>query len=198
MFIELADHLRCPAEHVEAYLVLLPGRVEDRSVVSGHLGCPICGWGVGFEGGAVDFGGGRPATGETRWTAPAVQALLGISGPGGYVALVGTAAGLAPTLAPLLPGVRLVAVNPPADLSPDAPASVLRGGRMPLKRACLRGAVLGEEACADRVWLRDALASVLPGLRILGEGEPPEMAGLEVLASAAGTWLGLVKKAKPV
>ena len=43
MFIELTDHLRCPAEHEESYLVLLPERMEDRSVREGRLGCPLCG-----------------------------------------------------------------------------------------------------------------------------------------------------------
>ena len=42
MFIELTDHLRCPAEHDEAFLVLLPELIEGRSVRKGTLGCPIC------------------------------------------------------------------------------------------------------------------------------------------------------------
>ena len=43
MFIELTDHLRCPRDHPEAYLVLLPDEVSGRGVRSGQLGCPICG-----------------------------------------------------------------------------------------------------------------------------------------------------------
>ena len=43
MFIELTDHLRCPNEHEESFLVLLPGTMEGRSVRTGDLGCPVCG-----------------------------------------------------------------------------------------------------------------------------------------------------------
>jgi hypothetical protein len=41
MFIELTDHLRCPADHAESYLVLLPEEMRERSVRTGRLGCPV-------------------------------------------------------------------------------------------------------------------------------------------------------------
>ena len=44
MFIELTDHLRCPADHEEAFLVLLPDQMDGRAVRGGALGCPVCGW----------------------------------------------------------------------------------------------------------------------------------------------------------
>ena len=40
MFIELTDHLRCPADHEESYLVLLPDRMEGRSVRERAAGLP--------------------------------------------------------------------------------------------------------------------------------------------------------------
>src|SRR2546421_743598 len=58
MFIELTDHLRCPADHEEQFLVLLPDRMEGRSVLSGELGCPVCGRVVRVEEGVADFGAG--------------------------------------------------------------------------------------------------------------------------------------------
>ena len=93
MFIELTDHLRCPVDHEEAYLVLLPDVVERRDVRSGKLGCPICNWEATFSDGIVDFGGGQAAMIPTTLTAEAVRTFLGVSGPGGYVALVGGPAG---------------------------------------------------------------------------------------------------------
>jgi uncharacterized protein YbaR (Trm112 family) len=60
MFIELTDHLRCPAEHEESYLVLLPDRMEARSVRSGRLGCPACGRTYAVEEGVLDLGGTSP------------------------------------------------------------------------------------------------------------------------------------------
>lgn len=188
MFIELTDHLRCPEDHEEAYLVLLPGRMEGRDVVSGELGCPICGRTVEFDRGIVDFGGDARAGGETSLTAAAAHALLGVSGPGGYVALLGGATTLVPELAPLLSGVHLVAVNPPAVLPPGYPASALRAPRLPLKAACLRGAILGNELSAP--WVQDAVRATLTGLRVVGEGDLPTLEGLDVLAEAGGVWVG--------
>src|SRR5438128_417393 len=99
MFIELTDHLRCPADHEEQFLVLLPDRMEGRSVLSGELGCPVCGRVVRVEEGVADFGAGTPGTGDTSLTGEAVPALLGVTGPGGYVALVGSAARLGDAVA---------------------------------------------------------------------------------------------------
>ena len=42
VFIELTDLLRCPEPHEEQFLVLLPDQMQDRSVRSGKLGCPVC------------------------------------------------------------------------------------------------------------------------------------------------------------
>ena len=44
MFIELTDHLRCPGDHDEAYLVLLPDSVVQRSVQSGELRFGVREW----------------------------------------------------------------------------------------------------------------------------------------------------------
>jgi hypothetical protein len=190
MFIELTDHLRCPVGHEEAYLVLLPDRVTGRDVVAGHLGCPVCGWSVDFSDGAVDFGGGVASNVETALSPDAVQVFLGLGGPGGYAALVGGAtrvlsAGLDP-----LPGVRLVAVNPPPDFATDNPASVLRGATLPLKTSSMRGVVLGRDVSSDTRWVREAVRVVLPGLRVVGEGSAPDLQELELLAAGGGAWVG--------
>jgi hypothetical protein len=138
--------------------------------------------------GIVEFGGGEPAGESLSLTPEAAHAFLGLSGPGGYVALVGAAGLLAPELEPLLPGVRLVAINPPAGLPAAFPASVLRAPRFPLKRACLRGVILGPSLGVP--WVRDAVQATLPGLRVVGHGDPPPVDELEVVAEAQGVWVG--------
>src|ERR1041384_8293219 len=112
MHIELTDHLRCPREHAEAFLVLLPDRTEHRQVIAGHLGCPVCGWGVAWTDGIPDFGDAWPSEGTPPFDAAAANAFLGLDGPGGWVALAGNAGTLAPGLGEILPGVAFVAVNP--------------------------------------------------------------------------------------
>jgi hypothetical protein len=188
MFIELTDLLRCTADHPESYLVLLPGDMEGRHVVTGDLGCPVCGRVVRLVDGVADFGGGVPSDGRTALTAEALAAFLGITGPGGYLALWGGVTSLAEELGPLLPDVGLVLINPPAHRASGLAAGILRAGRHPLKQSCLRGAVLGLDVVHDPDQVAQAAGSVLPGLRVVGEsGTPP--AGLEVLGQTRECWV---------
>lgn len=192
MFIELTDHLRCPADHEESFLVLLPDRIEGRSVLSGELGCPVCGRTFELRDGILDTGGdaanARP--GDTALDAEALHTLVGLGGPGGYLVLLGSVASLWEGVRKLNPGVALVAINPGADVA-DAPGiSVLRGGNIPLKARTVRGVVLGRPYADDPAWIREAARVVLPGLRIVGEGRVPEGGIVELMASAGGVWVG--------
>jgi hypothetical protein len=189
MFIELTDHLRCTEQHAEQFLVLLPGAMEGRRVVGGELGCPVCGKVVVLAEGVADFGGGTPSAGAGALSAEAIAAFLGLSGPGGWVALVGNVSVHAGALAERLPGVRLVLVNPPSGTPDSLEASVLRARRLPLKQGSMRGAVVGGDFGCDPAWVADAAGAVLGGLRMVVEGgEPPR--GVELLARAEGCWVG--------
>ncbi len=187
MFIELTDHLCCPASHAEAFLVLLPVRTDVRRVVVGQLGCPVCGWGVSWSGGIPDFGGGNRSASEPPFDADAAHAMLGLDGPGGWVALAGEAGALAHELSELLPGVHVVAVNPPPAVEATGDVSIVTGGRWPLKARSMRGVVIGRDAVA----MRDAaVASALPGLRVVGAGSPPDARpGVELLAATTDHWV---------
>jgi hypothetical protein len=190
MFIELTDHLRCPADHNESFLVLLPSEMDGRLVRAGVLGCPICHRETAVADGIADFGGAPPAPAATSLAPEAAHALLGLDGPGGYVALVGGAGALAAGLAALLPGVRFVLVNPPAGAVASDSASVLRAARLPIKAAAMRGAVITADHARDPAWREATLGCVLPGLRVLVEGEATDGAGVRVLAEAGGWWVG--------
>ena len=191
MFIELTDHLRCPADHAEQYLVLLPDRIVERSVIAGRLGCPVCGRTWAVAEGVAELGGPPPAPPSGAALDPAaMHVLLGLSGPGGYAALVGSAAEVWRGLTAELKGVGLVAVNPPAGVADAAPLlSVVRAPLIPLKARSLRGVVLGGEVSDDLHWVREAARVTLPGLRVVGRGPEPELPELELLASAEGHWV---------
>lgn len=187
MFIELTDHLRCPAAHAEAFLVLLPERTEARRVVAGQLGCPICGWGVAWSDGVPDFGDGTRSSSEPPFDADAARAMLGLDGPGGWVALAGEAGALAHELAALLPGLHVVAVNPPPSVVAAGEVSIVMSATWPLKVHSMRGVVIGRDADT----IRDAaIASALPGLRVVGAGATPSgRPDVELLAAAADHWV---------
>jgi len=190
MFIELTDILRCPADHEENVLVLLPDGVSDRQVQAGHLGCMECGLVYPVREGVAEFG---PVSTEVRrserLTGPAMAALLGLGGPGGYVALVGGAGEGWPGFAAAIDGVHVVAVNPPPDLPSGRGVSVVRGGSIPVKSRHLRGVVLGPGFASDPAWVAEAVRALLPGLHLVGEGATPSAPELEVLASADGVWV---------
>ena len=191
MFIELTDHLRCPADHEEAFLVLLPDQVDGRSVKAGTLGCPVCDRRFSLRDGVFDAGDAPPPpAGATRLTPAALTPLVGLNGPGGYLALVGPPAAGWREVSALIPGVGLVAVNPPDGVA-DAPGvSVIRAGRLPLKTHSMRGVVLGTPFGSDQAWVREASRVLLPGLRAVGEGADPPSDQIELMASAAGVWVG--------
>jgi uncharacterized protein YbaR (Trm112 family) len=195
MFIELTDHLRCPADHDEQYLVLLPDHLEGRQVIEGQLGCPVCGRTFVLREGVLDLGGAGPM-GEsvTALSADALTALAGVNGPGGYLVLVGSPADQWRAVAGLLPGVALVAVNPAAATRDEPGISVLRAGRLPIKSRSMRGVVLGAGYAADEGWVRDAARVVLPGLRVVGEGEAPPSEVIDLMASAGGVWVGTPRR----
>jgi uncharacterized protein YbaR (Trm112 family) len=193
MFIELTDHLRCPENHDESFLVLLPDRVEGRSVMAGQLGCPVCGRTFELKDGVLDTHDAPiESDGRAERLDPEVlTTLVGLHGPGGYLALVGPVANEWKRIAALNPGVALVAVNPGTSVT-DAPGlSVIRSGRIPLKSRSMRGVVLSEPYGNDPHWVREGARVVLPGLRIVGEGADPAPETIELMASAEGVWVGV-------
>lgn len=195
MFIELTDHLRCPADHPESYLVLLPDALQDRSVRAGRLGCPVCGRTYTLADGVLDLDGGDiRVPGDTLLTAEALTALVGLSGPGGYLVLVGRPAAGWREVAERNRGVGLVAVNPPSDVVDEPGISVVRSAALPLKSRSMRGVVLGSPFGGDPRWVSEAARVVLPGLRVAGEGPLPDSGTLELMAAAGGAWVGTPRR----
>ena len=169
--------------------------MEGRSVRTGNLGCPVCGRTFQLIDGVFDTGD-APATrvAEGVLDADAITALVGLSGPGGYLTLVGAAGALWSEVAERNSGVALVAVNPPASVV-DAPGiSVVRGGCLPLKTGSMRGVVLSRPFADDPEWVREGKRVVLPGLRVVGEGKEPPADMIELLGSAEGVWVGTGKR----
>jgi uncharacterized protein YbaR (Trm112 family) len=192
VFIELTDHLRCPADHDEQFLVLVPEVMDGRDVRQGSLGCPVCHRSYPIRDGIATFG---HAPGEvaapTRLSPDAQAALAGLGGPGGYAVLVGGAAARADLLAQALPGIGLVLVNPPGNGPDPAFASRLIAPSLPLKTGSMRTAILGPGYGSDPAWVHEAARVVLVGNRVVGEGEAPSVGELELAADAEGCWVAV-------
>jgi uncharacterized protein YbaR (Trm112 family) len=135
MFIELTDHLRCPEDHEEAYLVLLPDSSGAALRQSGELGCPVCHRTFHIRDGILDIGDGPPSsTGEPTLDGASVAALTGLGGPGGYLVLVGPIAARWREMEDALNGVSLVSVNGPADLADTRGLSIVRSAAFRSRR----------------------------------------------------------------
>jgi uncharacterized protein YbaR (Trm112 family) len=202
--IELTEMLRCPEPHEENVLVMSTGEMLGRMVRSGILGCPVCHREYPIVQGVVEFSGsGKRETGKVRESAdpfpasrfpalvdaPTLQALLDLSGPGGYVVLLGSAARHAVGLAGLMGGIHFVGVNAPPDVEELPVLSLLACDTMvPLRHAMARGVVVGQERMA---WLAEAGRILLRGRRVVVEREdvaaPP---GVTRLAAGQGLFVG--------
>ncbi|HYS22022.1 MAG TPA: hypothetical protein VEO73_13115 [Gemmatimonadales bacterium] len=203
MHIELIEHLRCPEEHREEFLVLSTSEMNGRMVWLGVVGCPVCHRDFEIVDGIVDFTAvvqGKPQSRSVRRTpAPAspvvleaksLQALLDLGGPGGFVVLLGSASRHAVGLAALMGGVHFVGINAPPDVEPLPPLSLLQCDRMiPLRRAMARSVVVGAEV-ATTSWVAEARRVLLPGRRLVIEREGVTPEGVKPLAVGDGLWVG--------
>jgi len=199
MFIELAEYLRCPADHEETYCVVSAEEMQDRRVVSGAVGCPVCHAQYPLRDGVVEFGV-DPLLGPAsraddltveRTTDPAVlHPLLGLSSPGGFVVMLGSAVRCAEGLAALVDGVHIVGVNPPPDLCESARVSLVRSTKsIPLRSAVARGVVLGTEYVGT-TWLDEGVRVLLRGQRLVAMSDHAAARRLERLAASGGLWVG--------
>jgi uncharacterized protein YbaR (Trm112 family) len=191
LFIELAEYLRCPADHPEAHCVLSSDAMDGRDVVRGIVGCPVCRSEYPIADRIAHFG--EPPSIRSRGPVPEagiLQALLGISTPGGYLVLIGSAATRAAELAELIYGVHLVGVNAAPNVRPGRGISLMvAAASVPLRSAMARGVIVGEEAAVSP-WLAEGARVLLPGLRILVLAGALEVPGVERLAAEQGMWVG--------
>ncbi|HEV8510145.1 MAG TPA: hypothetical protein VGQ48_06785 [Gemmatimonadales bacterium] len=207
MHIELTEMLRCPEAHREEMLVLSTGEVKDRMVRSGLVGCPVCHKEYPIARGIVNFRRSRERVSNESsgpraavYTPPSplpsadaanLQALLELSGPGGYVVLIGSAVRQAPRLSSLMEGMHFVGINAPLEMEEQATLSLLYANeRIPLRTAMARGVVVGADLATSH-WLVEAHRVLLPGRRFVVENEEPELPiGLVKLAAENGLWVG--------
>jgi len=200
--------LRCPEAHREEMLVLSTGEVRDRMVRSGLVGCPVCHQEYPIARGIVNFRRSRERMSNESSSGPRaavytppsplpsadavnLQALLELSGPGGYVVLIGAAVRQAPRLSSLMEGVHFVGVNPPLEMEEQPMLSLLYSNdKVPMRSSVARGVVVGADL-ATSPWLVEAHRVLLRGRRFVVENEEPELPiGLLKLAAENGLWVG--------
>jgi len=204
MHIELTEMLRCPEDHREEFLVLSTSEMNGRMVMLGVVGCPVCHREFEIIDGIVDFTevitGERQLRAVRRTPAPpspagvdaqSLQALLDLSGPGGYVILIGSAARHAEGLAALMGGIHFIGINAPPDVEELPILSILQTDQViPLRGAMARGTVVGAELSRTS-WVGEAARVLLNGRRLVVESEQPTAPeSVKQLAVGQGLWVG--------
>ncbi|HWG52141.1 MAG TPA: hypothetical protein VN677_02445 [Gemmatimonadaceae bacterium] len=194
MFLELVGALRCVRPHEATWLVASAYRMEQRDIVSGELGCPVCDARYAIEYGVADFRDGRrgitPAAADDGGElALRVAALLDLTTPGGVIVLVGRWAAAAHAMGELTEHVHVLGLDAPSDIeSGNGVSLLLTAGHLPLRPFTVRGVAL-DAAHASADCLAAAVAALQPNGRLLAPVESSRPAGVEELARDENHWL---------
>ena len=185
MFIELVDLLRCPNAHGDSWLVAAIYDKVDRDIITGRLGCPICGAEYPIREGVAIFGeGGEPAGAGVARTvydetdddaAMRCAAMLDLFDPGGAIVLGGAWGRAARALIDITPVSVLLVAPPPGVVLGRGLSAIRVSDSLPVAAGALRGVAL------DEVTARPALVeSAARALKPRGRLVAPISAGLPV------------------
>lgn len=189
MFIELTEHLACPACGPPQGLVAVVEGAAERRVREGYLGCPACEARYPIRAGEVRFAEEGAVPPEPVAEEPAaIAALLGAGPDGGGILLLGPRLAERAADVARLAGAEVVALGGPP-VPAGASVSLLRGVRpsaLPLLDGRVRGVALAAPAPED---VEEAVRVLAPGGRLAAFRPGPELAALarelalEVLAA---------------
>lgn len=216
MFIELSDVVRCIHPHESNWLVLGAEEMSGRHVVTGRMGCPVCGAIYLIRDGEAHFEadqggeaaafllsvGGGPSGGAVdaadvaleEWLSDAeaptgLAALLSLVDVRQPVLLAGAWCRLAPALADTAPAVYILA-DPVRAYPPErAELSVIRtAGVLPLGARSLHAAALDGHAVREGL-LDGTVRALRPGGRLVAPAWSAVPDGVTELARDGTLWV---------
>ena len=194
MFVEIVDALRCPRPHEESWLVLAARRTDDRHVVEGTLGCPVCHAEYQIHDGIADFSGSTAREHTTAATvgalAPAdhLAAMLDLGDTLGFVVLIGAWGTRAHALLDLLDVPPLLLVDPPQRVAMGHGLSGIHAGRtLPLATGAARAVATDG---ADPASVAEAARVTRVGGRVVAPAESQVPQGVRELARDGAVWVG--------
>jgi hypothetical protein len=201
MFIEHIDRLRCTTDHEDSWLVASFAAREDRFIVRGTLGCPICLrqypiiQGVAYFGSAptdrlhtAPDSGGTSSTSGTTEIAIRVAAFLNATERSTLV-LAGEWAPHGHALAEMLP-VTVFALDPSVPMHDSAHLAIVSSSEgIPLASNSTQGVAL-DAATATPKNIVSALKILSPGGRLVAPALVDITPGVRLLARDESYWVG--------
>lgn len=202
MHLLLTDRLVCPRCGPEFGLILMAGRIEDRRVHEGRLGCFNCREEYPVERGVADLrppprdppaaGGAHPPVDDAEG-ALRLAALLGVREGPGNLFLVGEPAVHAERIAAMIERIEVVVVHAGLEATEEqSGVSRIRiGNAIPVQPYAMRGVALGSGFSDTH--LDEAVRVLAPGARLVlfsapeGTRERLEARGFETLLATEGT-----------
>jgi uncharacterized protein YbaR (Trm112 family) len=190
MHVELVELLRCVQPHEDIWLVASVDRMEDREIISGTLGCPVCHAEYPVRNRVVFFAqptAPGPVVEPDATEAMRIAAALELTDARATAVLHGAWATHARLIRSLSPA-RLIVIDPTGAIEPSDGVNVITGSLVQFARQSISGAAVGANASAKLVAsLVDALR---PGGRMLAPVDLAVPRGLTELARDDEIWVG--------
>jgi uncharacterized protein YbaR (Trm112 family) len=194
MFVEIVDALRCPREHEESWLVLAAQRTEERHVLEGTLGCPVCRAEYLIHEGIADFTdrstkhGARASAMDALPPADHLAAMLSLGDALGFAVLIGAWGARADALVETIDAPPLLLVEPPADVVMGHGLSGIRAGaKLPLATGAARA--IATDAL-DPARIAEAARITRVGGRLVAPAASAVSEGARELARDEVVWVG--------
>jgi len=205
MRVEIIELLRCPEAHEPSALVTVAFTRDGDRLLSGELGCPVCGAAYSLRDGAVwlvhegisgdDAGTVAQQDGSERGVdlrdVEGTAALLDLSEPGMRTVLCGAYGTIAAALVDMT-GARCVAIGGAAERGLPAEVDQVRmlsRARLPFADTCIDALAVDATYAA---LLADAARVVRVDGRVLAPSHLPVPHGLKELARDATEWVAVV------
>jgi uncharacterized protein YbaR (Trm112 family) len=186
--IELVDVLRCPNPHEDSWLVASIEQMEQREIVRGTLGCPVCSAEYRIDDRTVLMGGAAATSRSVGGGDPIrLAAMLDLIEPSSFVLLSGDYAPHAAGLREML-DQRVVVLDAPSNVATDIGIYGVRPpeGALPIAAGSARGIALDESHAALAARAATALRA---GGRLVAPAATPLPPAMHELARDDDVWV---------
>jgi uncharacterized protein YbaR (Trm112 family) len=195
MLTPLVDMLRCPKPHEETWLVASIARAENRDIVEGVLGCPICLDEYTIRDGIVEFDPSivrPPFVPGAEPDAVRLAAALELTEARMVAVLHGEWGAHAPLVRSLAPAVLLLVNAPDGIVSGDG-ISLVQSRTAPLAALSVDAVAIG--ASADDAMQTSLVRALRAGGRVLGPVGMPVPAECTELVRDDQVWVAIRERA---